>query len=113
MKDIRWKTIIAIVLWCGVCMGIYFFAVAKAFNTIMPIYTAIICVGALIYIFFQSPAVEIENKETPNRKRSALLSLTPEKHRKICRLIIFFILPFIISFLADYILILAETKLNF
>lgn len=113
MKDIRWKTIIPIVLWCAVWMAVYFFSVSRGFNAIMPIYMAIVCIGALAYIFFQSPAVEIEGKETENRKRSAVIRLHQSKQRHICRMIIFIILPFIISFLTDYIMILVETKLNF
>lgn len=95
-------------LWSVLCIGIYFFAVARGFEPILPIYLSLAFLGAFAYLFLQSPAVEIKEKEEDDRKRKGLLRIGEGTHRKLSQGLLVFCLPLFLAFLADYLLIVMD-----
>ncbi len=102
------KYLISLVLVLCVVGGIYIFANNMHFLPIMPIYSAISCVGACVYIYLYMK----HKTSLCDEQASGICDETAKKHReKLLKLSAVIFLPFIIVLLCDftYLLLLADS----
>lgn len=101
---------VAITLWSLVCVIGYYYGALRRWEWIMPLYLTLSTCLAFAYLVVQSPAVKITDRDIENRKRPALWETDEKTHKMLSKCLLWCLLPLLLSFLSDYLLIVLDWK---
>lgn len=99
-----------VALWSLACVIGYYYGALRRWEWVMPLYLTLTTLLALVYLVLQSPAVKITDRNDEDRKRPAIWEMSQKKHRALSKLLLWILLPFLFSFLSDYLLIVMDLK---